>query len=108
MSNIINENIKKCANCNKEAKKHCCKNIYYCNKKCQEHNWNKHKKVCKKVKKKTNKINKNKNENNSEKDSNDKNSSYLFIGEKIIINSEYVKKNLGELVKDTDLSKFIL
>ena len=29
-------------------------------------------------------------------------------GEKIIINSEYVKKNLGELVKDTDLSKFIL
>tara|TARA_Y100001970_G_scaffold289333_1_gene419360 strand:+ start:23 stop:1393 length:1371 start_codon:yes stop_codon:yes gene_type:complete len=29
-------------------------------------------------------------------------------GEKIIINSEYVKNNLGELVKDTDLSKFIL
>jgi ATP-dependent HslUV protease ATP-binding subunit HslU len=29
-------------------------------------------------------------------------------GEKIKINSEYVKKNLGELVKDTDLSKFIL
>ena len=29
-------------------------------------------------------------------------------GEKIIINSNYVKKNLGELVKDTDLSKFIL
>jgi len=29
-------------------------------------------------------------------------------GEKIINNSEYVKKNLGELVKDTDLSKFIL
>ena len=29
-------------------------------------------------------------------------------GEKIVINSEYVKKNLGELVKDTDLSKFIL
>jgi len=29
-------------------------------------------------------------------------------GEKIIINSEYVKKNLDELVKDTDLSKFIL
>ena len=29
-------------------------------------------------------------------------------GEKIIINSKYVKKNLGELVKDTDLSKFIL
>ena len=29
-------------------------------------------------------------------------------GEKITINSVYVKKNLGELVKDTDLSKFIL
>jgi ATP-dependent HslUV protease ATP-binding subunit HslU len=29
-------------------------------------------------------------------------------GEKVIINSEYVTKNLGELVKDTDLSKFIL
>ena len=29
-------------------------------------------------------------------------------GEKIIIDSEYIKKNLGELVKDTDLSKFIL
>jgi len=29
-------------------------------------------------------------------------------GEKITINSDYVKKNLGELVKDTDLSKFIL
>ena len=29
-------------------------------------------------------------------------------GEKIIINSEYVKKNLDELVRDTDLSKFIL
>ena len=29
-------------------------------------------------------------------------------GEKIIINSDYVMKNLGELVKDTDLSKFIL
>jgi len=29
-------------------------------------------------------------------------------GEKIVINSEYVKKNLDELVKDTDLSKFIL
>jgi len=29
-------------------------------------------------------------------------------GEKIIIDSKYVKKNLGELVKDTDLSKFIL
>ena len=28
--------------------------------------------------------------------------------EKIIINSEYVKQNLDELVKDTDLSKFIL
>jgi len=29
-------------------------------------------------------------------------------GEKIIIDSKYVKKNLGELVKDTDLSKVIL
>ena len=29
-------------------------------------------------------------------------------GEKITINSEYIKKNLGELAKDTDLSKFIL
>ena len=29
-------------------------------------------------------------------------------GEKIIIDSEYVKLNLDELVKDTDLSKFIL
>ena len=29
-------------------------------------------------------------------------------GEKIIVDSEYIKKNLGELVKDTDLSKFIL
>ena len=29
-------------------------------------------------------------------------------GEKIIINSDYVKKNLDDLVKDTDLSKFIL
>ena len=29
-------------------------------------------------------------------------------GEKIIINSEYVKQNLDELIKDTDLSKFIL
>ena len=29
-------------------------------------------------------------------------------GEKITINSEYVKKNLGNLVKDSDLSKFIL
>jgi ATP-dependent HslUV protease ATP-binding subunit HslU len=29
-------------------------------------------------------------------------------GEKIIINSEYIKKNLDNLVKDTDLSKFIL
>ena len=29
-------------------------------------------------------------------------------GEKIIIDSAYVKKNLGELVKDMDLSKFIL
>jgi len=29
-------------------------------------------------------------------------------GEKIVINAEYVKRNLDELVKDTDLSKFIL
>jgi len=29
-------------------------------------------------------------------------------GEKIIVDSDYIKKNLGELVKDTDLSKFIL
>ena len=29
-------------------------------------------------------------------------------GEKIIVDSEYIKKNIGELVKDTDLSKFIL
>ena len=29
-------------------------------------------------------------------------------GEKIVIDSEYIKKNLGELTKDTDLSKFIL
>ena len=29
-------------------------------------------------------------------------------GEKIIVDSDYIKKNIGELVKDTDLSKFIL
>ena len=29
-------------------------------------------------------------------------------GEKITINKEYIEKNIGELVKDTDLSKFIL
>jgi len=29
-------------------------------------------------------------------------------GEKIVINKDYVTKNLGELTKDTDLSKFIL
>jgi len=29
-------------------------------------------------------------------------------GEKVTINKSYVQKNLGELVKDTDLSKFIL
>ena len=29
-------------------------------------------------------------------------------GEKITVNSEYIKKNIGQLVKDTDLSKFIL
>ena len=29
-------------------------------------------------------------------------------GEKILVDSEYINKNLGELTKDTDLSKFIL
>ena len=29
-------------------------------------------------------------------------------GEKIVVDSNYIKKNIGELVKDTDLSKFIL
>ena len=29
-------------------------------------------------------------------------------GEKIVVNSEYIEENLGELTKDTDLSKFIL
>ena len=29
-------------------------------------------------------------------------------GEKIIVDSKYIKDNIGELVKDTDLSKFIL
>ena len=29
-------------------------------------------------------------------------------GEKIVVNKEFVQKNLGNLVKDTDLSKFIL
>ena len=29
-------------------------------------------------------------------------------GEKIVINKEYIHKNLDNLVKDTDLSKFIL
>ncbi len=29
-------------------------------------------------------------------------------GEKIIVDSRYIKENIGELVKDTDLSKFIL
>ena len=29
-------------------------------------------------------------------------------GEKIIINKNYINKNLDNLVKDTDLSKFIL
>ena len=29
-------------------------------------------------------------------------------GEKITVDSDYIKKNIGELVKDTDLSKFIL
>ena len=29
-------------------------------------------------------------------------------GEKVVVDSKYIKENLGELVKDTDLSKFIL
>ena len=29
-------------------------------------------------------------------------------GEDVVVNSDYVKKNLGQLVKDTDLTKFIL
>ena len=29
-------------------------------------------------------------------------------GEKIVIDAKYVKENLGQLVKDNDLSKFIL
>ena len=29
-------------------------------------------------------------------------------GEKIVINKEYINKNLDTLVKDSDLSKFIL
>ena len=29
-------------------------------------------------------------------------------GEKITIDKKYIEKNLGELTKDTDLSKFIL
>ena len=29
-------------------------------------------------------------------------------GEKIVIDSNYIKKNIGELVKNNDLSKFIL
>jgi ATP-dependent HslUV protease ATP-binding subunit HslU len=29
-------------------------------------------------------------------------------GEKIIIDKKYIEKNLGDLAKDTDLSKFIL
>ena len=29
-------------------------------------------------------------------------------GEKIVVDSDYINKNLGELTKDTDLSKFIL
>ena len=29
-------------------------------------------------------------------------------GEKITVDSKYIKDNIGELVKDTDLSKFIL
>ena len=29
-------------------------------------------------------------------------------GEKIVVDSKYINENLGELTKDTDLSKFIL
>ena len=29
-------------------------------------------------------------------------------GEKITVDSKYIQENIGELVKDTDLSKFIL
>ena len=29
-------------------------------------------------------------------------------GEKIVVDKKFVEKNLGDLVKDTDLSKFIL
>ena len=29
-------------------------------------------------------------------------------GEKILINKEYIERNIGELARDTDLSKFIL
>ena len=29
-------------------------------------------------------------------------------GETLTVNSDYIKKHIGELVKDTDLSKFIL
>jgi ATP-dependent HslUV protease ATP-binding subunit HslU len=32
----------------------------------------------------------------------------IVQGEKIIINKDYINKNLDNLVKDTDLSKFIL
>ena len=32
----------------------------------------------------------------------------IAAGEKIVINKEYINKNLDNLVKDTDLSKFIL
>ena len=31
-----------------------------------------------------------------------------MAGEKVIINKDYINKNLDNLVKDTDLSKFIL
>ncbi len=32
----------------------------------------------------------------------------IALVEKIIINKDYINKNLDNLVKDTDLSKFIL
>ena len=32
----------------------------------------------------------------------------IRAGEKIVVDKKFVQKNLGNLVKDTDLSKFIL
>ena len=36
------------------------------------------------------------------------NNNLIVKGEKIVIDSNYIKKNIGELVKNNDLSKFIL